>query len=284
MRMVRSVGTAVGLLGNVLIGVAIFHLLQQGSCGDFGQPTCPAGLGWYVAMIPIGIIASMVGMFLGGGFLFGTTFLSVGLGAMAAAAFGSNGSMRAFGWVFGGAFALVGVLAVTGRLAFGRLLAGQTADAARLVATGAPATAVVTDVRDTGVTVNDNPQVVLTVRIEPADGRPPYDSSATRTVSRVAIPRVGDRLAVRVDPADPQRWLPVGEAFSAAPDVASAAPGPAPEADPGAGPAPAPAPSPSPSPVDELGKLNDLRLRGALTEDEFAQAKSRLLRRIGDGS
>lgn len=286
MRMVRPVGTAVGLLGNVMIGVAIFHLLQQGSCGNFGQPTCSAGVGWYVAMIPVGIIASMVGIFLGSGALFVTTFLAVGLGAMAAAAVGSNGSMRAFGWVFGGVFAAVGALAVAGRLALGRMLAGQQADTARLIATGAPATAVVTDVKDTGVTINDNPQVLLTVRIEPADGRPPYDSTATRTVSRVAIPRVGDRMAVRLDPADPQRWLPVGELPVSGAEAAPAAPaGPvAPAGGQLVEPPPAAVPAPSSSPVDELGKLNDLRLRGALTEDEFAQAKSRLLRRIGDGS
>jgi len=271
MRMVRPVGLAVGVLGNVFIGVAIFHLLQQGSCGDFGQPTCSAGTGWYVALLPVGIIASMLGIFLGGGgVMFGTTFLAVGLGAMAAAGLGDNSEMRVFGWVFGGAFAFVGVLAVLGRFALGRSLAVQQADTAQLVATGAPATATVTNVQDTGITINDNPQVVLTVRIEPTDGRPPYDSTMSRTVSRVAIPRVGDRMAVRYDTANPQHWVETGSAAADPMASSFSAPGPAPV--PGAA-----------AVLDDLDKLHDLKLSGALTDEEFETAKARLLGRLGQG-
>jgi hypothetical protein len=45
----------------------------------------------------------------------------------------------------------------------------------------------------------------------------------------------------------------------------------------GATPAPPGQPAPAEDPLDQLGKLNDLRQRGALTEAEFQAQKAKIL-------
>ncbi|MFL5824126.1 MAG: hypothetical protein ACJ764_11870 [Solirubrobacteraceae bacterium] len=66
-------------------------------------------------------------------------------------------------------------------------------------------------VRDTGMTINDNPRVALTLQVNPTDGSPPFQTSTKVTVSRVAIPRAGDSFVVRYDPEDHDNFA-IGEA------------------------------------------------------------------------
>jgi preprotein translocase subunit YajC len=80
------------------------------------------------------------------------------------------------------------------------------ARAQSLMATGARGRGVVTNVGDTGVTINENPRIMLTARITPEDGSPAFDAQQTVTVSRIAIPRVGDQLMVWYDRTDPSQW------------------------------------------------------------------------------
>ena len=87
---------------------------------------------------------------------------------------------------------------------FGR---GKKAKAENLIATGRRGVGVVTGVRDTGMTVNDNPRVKMTFRIEPLDGSAPFEARKTSTVSRIAIPRTGDRYPVWYDGADLESWM-----------------------------------------------------------------------------
>ncbi len=67
---------------------------------------------------------------------------------------------------------------------------------------GVQAQAIVIGVRDTGVTINENPRVELTLQVRP-DGATPFEAKKKVTVSRVSIPRPGDGYWVRFDPADP---------------------------------------------------------------------------------
>ncbi|MEA2124657.1 MAG: hypothetical protein QOI80_1439 [Solirubrobacteraceae bacterium] len=88
------------------------------------------------------------------------------------------------------------------------LFAGRQnqAKAQNLMATGARARGTITSVGDTGVTVNMNPRIMITARIEPEDGSPAFDAQQTLTVSRIAIPRTGDLIAVWYDRNDPSQW------------------------------------------------------------------------------
>jgi hypothetical protein len=72
----------------------------------------------------------------------------------------------------------------------------------KILENGVQAQAVVMDVQDTGMTVNDNPRVKLTLQVQPESG-PPFQATKKTTVSRVAIPSVGDTYFVRYDPSDP---------------------------------------------------------------------------------
>ena len=74
--------------------------------------------------------------------------------------------------------------------------------AADLMATGSKGVGTVVSVRDTGTTINDNPRVEMVFRVEPLDGSPTMDLTKKTTVSRVEIPRQGDRYPVWYDPAD----------------------------------------------------------------------------------
>src|SRR5205085_6123916 len=74
----------------------------------------------------------------------------------------------------------------------------------KILSEGAQARAVVLNVQDTGMTINDNPRVKLTLQVQP-EGDAPFEATKKATVSRVAIPSIGDTFWVRFDPADPQQ-------------------------------------------------------------------------------
>ena len=78
--------------------------------------------------------------------------------------------------------------------------------AGELFETGAKGAGTVISVEDTGMTVNDNPRVKMTFRVEPLDGGPAFDATKKTTVSRVQIPRQGDRYPVWYDQEDPSKW------------------------------------------------------------------------------
>jgi hypothetical protein len=72
----------------------------------------------------------------------------------------------------------------------------------KILEDGIQSRAVVIDVADTGMTVNNNPRVKLTLQVQP-EGDAPFEATKKVTVSRVAIPSIGDSYWVRYDPADP---------------------------------------------------------------------------------
>ena len=67
---------------------------------------------------------------------------------------------------------------------------------------GEPAVAVVLDISDTGITINDNPKVRMKLRVFPKE-REPFEAIIKQVVSRVTIPRIGDRVYVKFDPDNP---------------------------------------------------------------------------------
>ena len=79
----------------------------------------------------------------------------------------------------------------------------KKAKAENLMATGARGVGTITDVRDTGMTVNDNPRVKMTFQIEPLDGTAAFEANKTKTVSRVLRNDryVSDDVRLRVERA-----------------------------------------------------------------------------------
>jgi hypothetical protein len=67
---------------------------------------------------------------------------------------------------------------------------------------GQKATAKVMTVRDTGITINNNPHIKITVEV-----RPGVTAELSHTVSRVSIPRPGDQIEIVYDPSNPENVL-----------------------------------------------------------------------------
>ncbi|MFL5871724.1 MAG: SHOCT domain-containing protein [Solirubrobacterales bacterium] len=161
------------------------------------------------------------------------------------------------------------------------LFKSKRKQAAELFESGQRGAGTVISVQDTGMTVNDNPRIKMAFRIEPLDGSPAFDAQKTKTVSRVEIPRQGDRYPVWYDAQDPSTWAfamiaddtgraairqqfgDVAETFVGmnAP-AAPAAPGPQ---------------SGAQDTVEQLKTLADLHQQGLLTDEEFAAQKAKLL-------
>ena len=151
--------------------------------------------------------------------------------------------------------------------------------AEELFTTGSKGAGTVVLVQDTGMTVNDNPRIKMTFRVEPLDGSPAFDTTKTTTVSRVQIPRQGDRYPVWYDPQDTSKWAyatiaddngrqtirqmfgEVAESF-----VGMNAPG-----------APVAQAAGGQDTVETLKQLADLHSQGVLSDDEFAAQKAKLL-------
>lgn len=157
--------------------------------------------------------------------------------------------------------------------------------AENLLATGSKGVGVVLNVQDTGMTMNDNPRIRMTFRIEPLDGTAPFEAEKTKVVSRVQIPRAGDRFPVWYDPSDPESWAyatidneqgrqQIRQMFGAAAETFTGV------GDPAAAAVAAAPPAPAPDPLDRLKKLDELRAAGLLTEAEFQEKKAQLLAQL----
>ena len=72
-----------------------------------------------------------------------------------------------------------------------------------LIKSGIQAPAVILNAEDTGASMNDNPQVRLTLQVNPAD-RPSFQAVTTTFVSRIRIGMItpGSPAMVRFDPND----------------------------------------------------------------------------------
>jgi hypothetical protein len=163
---------------------------------------------------------------------------------------------------------------------------GKREKAQNLMASGAKGIGTVTNVQDTGVTMNDNPRVKMTFRIEPLDGSPAFDAQKTTTVSRVEIPRSGDRYPCWYDRADPSTWAyatvhddearaQIGAMFGAPAESLTGFGGAA--AASAAGGVAVAAPPPAVDPLERLQKLDELHKTGVLTDAEFASKKAEIL-------
>jgi archaellin len=73
-----------------------------------------------------------------------------------------------------------------------------------LAQNGLDATADVVMVTDTGATVNMNPVVLIQMKVTPVAGAP-FDVTTQTMVSRIAVPRAGDKIKIKYNPANPQQ-------------------------------------------------------------------------------
>lgn len=287
----------------VLLDSGIFHVVRIGSCGSNGNYVavrpCPPGTGAQILSIIGGIFGAIIaiGIYSARGSRGGTgASVSFGVimwsllfvtiaGSVAYAAYGpgntASSGAQTTAIILGVIFVPMGLIPLPFALRGSRGGGGGGGNSAasmaamRLQSSGRRCPGTVMSVDDTGTTVNDNPRVKMTVRAEPP-GEAPFTVVKTATVSRVQIPRVGDRCVVFYDPANREAssgitFDPVpGFAYPpAAAAVAAVAPQPVAASVPAAG--------ESEDPLEKIEKLGQLRDRGLLTPAEFEAQKKRLL-------
>lgn len=77
---------------------------------------------------------------------------------------------------------------------------------AALMQTGMPGTAEVMTIADTGAMVNFNPVVKMKLKVQPQYGMG-FETEIETAVSKIAVPRVGDKVNVKYNPANQQELI-----------------------------------------------------------------------------
>lgn len=270
-----------GICGASIVAIdwALYELVRTGTCASGGPYVsarpCPPGTGLRIVALTGGIFGGLIGMgiyatrgerlrpaSIGLGAIMWALLFCTLAGAAIVAAFGpaagdEPGSKTA-AIILGVVFIPMGLAPIPFALV-GRRKAEQ---AQQLVEQGKRCEGVVVKVEDTKVTINDNPRIRFTVRAEPP-GEAPFTIEKTAVVSRVEIPREGDRCTVFYDPANREQRNGVSFDFPRTVSVAAA-------------PAPARAPDDD-DPIAKIERLGELRDKGLLTAEEFEAQKRRLL-------
>jgi hypothetical protein len=77
-----------------------------------------------------------------------------------------------------------------------------------LAQSGMEGSAEVLAIEDTGALVNYNPVVKLTLKVAPAYGTA-FETTGQSMVSKIAIPRVGDKIKIKYNPNDTTQFVVV---------------------------------------------------------------------------
>lgn len=104
--------------------------------------------------------------------------------------------------LMGSIFVLTGVILLAVGIGMVRSARGK----ARLLATGLAGTATISSVRQTSMMVNNQPVLAFELLVQ-VPGRPPYTATLRELIPFIRLAQVqpGNTLAVRVDPARPER-------------------------------------------------------------------------------
>jgi hypothetical protein len=210
----------------------------------------------------------------------GALFALIGF-AMLAYGLSSDDAIGSMGLtITGGTFALIGVIWVLVALGVGgwySSVAARQAQEQQLFQTGERVTAVIEGVEGTGVTINNCPQVYLTLRVKPRHGAE-FVHQEKVVVPFGAVLAPGHLIDVAYDPLNPgEVALETDPRYAATPPAQYLKTRP-PRTDEVAAAAPvARADDSPPTLIDQLERLGKLRDSGVLTEAEFQAQKQELL-------
>lgn len=290
------VGLLVLAAGAAAIGYAMFRFMSVGACESQDIARCGEISPSLVPVLVGGIIAAIAGTLIARApaLVIPATFSAVGAGSLLGGLSDQAAGGRLFPVLFGASFLLGGLAPLS-------FVVGGVKKARRAMAltqTGRKAIATVTAVRDTGITINNNPRVEITFNLAPLDGASAYEASKKVTVNRVQIPRPGDRFPAWIAQDDPREF-----AFGMITDASARQQviadfgfdplaGTTQEVASGWTPPGEAAPQPPASAVTgatdvvlELERLATLRREGTISDTEFESLKNALIRRatgVGD--
>jgi hypothetical protein len=118
--------------------------------------------------------------------------------------------------------AILGAIGIV-LLAVGLRVRRRSAEVRRVVSSGLPGTATITSLTQTGMFLNENPQVEMDLTVQ-LPGQPPYQAKRKEFVPLILLGRLsgGIALPVKVDPADPNDVVIDWGAPPQAPDPSAA--------------------------------------------------------------
>lgn len=255
------IGLVLCAVAPILFVPTLYSLTSVGDCGDVGEQACPAGTATHIVVIMLASVLVVVGGIL----TMGTgIFLTVIVGGIEVLVYGHGTVAHIVGPSLIGFPVLLVVVGLIG--ARGNAKREAALEQFRARAVRVPG--IVASITDTGVTINEDPKVALGIEYTREDGAPGR-IERKQLVSRLNLPRVGDPVTVSYDPTG------VEEAVFEFPDAAaSAAEALATARTAGVTDA---VPEPASGLIASLERLSALHREGALTDDEFASAKRRLL-------
>lgn len=147
-------------------------------------------------------------------------------------------------------------------LLFNRVVNGKPRWTKGVLADGKQASATITRVDDTGLTINNTYYVKLHLRVEPS-GESSFEAVITAPVSRIAVPSNGDTLWVKYDPKNKKHITILDQTdvqpLSEQPSYQTLRSSPVTDV------------------ANELAKLAELHRNGDLTDAEYQAAKKKLL-------
>ena len=282
-KVVRVIGALVSVAAGALMASGVISITRVGSCGRLAEQVCPSGVGTDIFKLAGGSVLIAVGaiMTMGQGVLLaclaaGVTVIIMGNGTPAK--------------ILGAAMIAFAGLIMLSIFGSRRTRITRSLNQAGFKERAVKVRGVVTAVKDTGMTINDNPRVAITAEYLRADGSS-VQFEHKMVVSRISVPQPGAPVTVWYDPAraekelmeigspDPVSLLTGSDQFGAdltdpvlgGGSFGAYAPRGPEDAVPGSA-----AAEPL---IAGLERLSALHRDGALTDAEYAQAKQRLLER-----
>lgn len=202
----RIVGGILAAGGGVGLVAAMTAMERIGDCGNGYDPPCPPQIGNDFYLMGGAILAIAVGSVMTWGVGLAIAILSAGIAALVYSqtvpANLQTGEFITAGVCFG-LLALgfaIGSSAVRGAAAKRKAIAQRIAEETRFKEQATIVAGTVIALRDTGATINDNPEAAITIAYTRSDGTT-AQVETIEVVPRLEIPRRGDPATVWYDPS-----------------------------------------------------------------------------------
>jgi len=220
--LLRILGGILTAGGGVALVMAMTAMDRIGDCGNGYDPPCPPGIENDFYLMAAAVIAIAAGSIMTWGAGLALAIAAAGVTALvysqtvpadlrtgefitASVCFGLLAVGIAIGWA-----------ALRGAAAKRRAIEEQMAEETQFKQRATMVAARVTALRDTGTTVDDNPQAAITVRYARRDGTT-SEVETVQVVPRLEIPRPGDPATVWYDSSTGKALAELGGPNSAAP-------------------------------------------------------------------